>query len=100
MSKRLFPKLSSPATASLAFTTDRGPTYMDRGATLRQFAKTRVNLSSGLLLANLPTPESRSVGCVELFSASEILLEDEPPLCIVVRRPESPSRHYEAENRC
>ncbi|KAK6739378.1 hypothetical protein RB195_008075 [Necator americanus] len=30
------------------------------------------------------------------FSTWETLPEDEPPLCIAVRRPESPSRHYEA----
>ncbi|KAK6763977.1 hypothetical protein RB195_024347 [Necator americanus] len=30
------------------------------------------------------------------FSAWETLPEDEPPLCIAVRRPESPPRHYEA----
>ncbi|KAK6763480.1 hypothetical protein RB195_023978 [Necator americanus] len=31
------------------------------------------------------------------FSAWETLPEDEPPLCIAVRRPVSPPRHYEAE---
>ncbi|KAK6761488.1 hypothetical protein RB195_022526 [Necator americanus] len=30
------------------------------------------------------------------FSAWETLLEHEPPLCIAVRRPESPPRYYEA----
>ncbi|KAK6762028.1 hypothetical protein RB195_022935 [Necator americanus] len=30
------------------------------------------------------------------FSAWETLPEDEPPLCIAVRRPVSPPRHYEA----
>ncbi|KAK6765588.1 hypothetical protein RB195_025477 [Necator americanus] len=30
------------------------------------------------------------------FSAWETLPKDEPPLCIAVRRPESPPRHYEA----
>ncbi|KAK6737063.1 hypothetical protein RB195_019641 [Necator americanus] len=34
------------------------------------------------------------------FSAWETLPEDEPPLCIAVRRPVSPPRHYEAVNRC
>ncbi|KAK6760481.1 hypothetical protein RB195_021809 [Necator americanus] len=37
------------------------------------------------------------------FSAWETLPEDEPPLCIAIRRPVSPPRHYEAirfENRC
>ncbi|KAK6761740.1 hypothetical protein RB195_022718 [Necator americanus] len=34
------------------------------------------------------------------FSARETLPEDEPPLCIAVRCPESPSGHYEAVNRC
>ncbi|KAK6728520.1 hypothetical protein RB195_005888 [Necator americanus] len=34
------------------------------------------------------------------FSAWETLPEDEPPLCIAVRRPESHPRHYEAVNRC
>ncbi|KAK6743057.1 hypothetical protein RB195_010365 [Necator americanus] len=34
------------------------------------------------------------------FSAWETLPEDEPQLCIAVRRPESPPRHYEAVNRC
>ncbi|KAK6733500.1 hypothetical protein RB195_017324 [Necator americanus] len=33
-------------------------------------------------------------------SAWETLPEDEPPLCIAVRRPVSPPRHYEAVNRC
>ncbi|KAK6757451.1 hypothetical protein RB195_015336 [Necator americanus] len=32
------------------------------------------------------------------FSAWETLPEDEPPLCIAVRRPVSPPRHYEAES--
>ncbi|KAK6751410.1 hypothetical protein RB195_003044 [Necator americanus] len=32
------------------------------------------------------------------FSAWEILPEDEPPLCIAVRRPMSPPRHYDAVN--
>ncbi|KAK6735956.1 hypothetical protein RB195_018924 [Necator americanus] len=40
---------------------------MDQGTTLRHFAKTVVNLSSGLLLARLPIPRSRNVGCVELL---------------------------------
>ncbi|KAK6764214.1 hypothetical protein RB195_024507 [Necator americanus] len=34
------------------------------------------------------------------FSAWETLPEDEPPLCIAVRRPVSPPGHYEAVNRC
>ncbi|KAK6744752.1 hypothetical protein RB195_011460 [Necator americanus] len=34
------------------------------------------------------------------FSAWETLPEDEPPLCIAVRRAVSPPRHYEAVNRC
>ena len=34
------------------------------------------------------------------FSAWETLPEDEPPLCIAVRRPESLPRHYEVVNRC
>ncbi|KAK6735288.1 hypothetical protein RB195_018464 [Necator americanus] len=62
-----FSKLNSPSMASLAFTTGRRPTYMDQGVTLRRFAKTVVNLSSGLLLARLPIPRSRNVGCVELL---------------------------------
>ncbi|KAK6765589.1 hypothetical protein RB195_025477 [Necator americanus] len=33
------------------------------------------------------------------FSAWETLPKDEPPLCIAVRRPESPPRHYEAVRR-
>ncbi|KAK6761047.1 hypothetical protein RB195_022204 [Necator americanus] len=33
-------------------------------------------------------------------SAWETLSEDEPPLCIALRRPVSPPRHYEAVNRC
>ncbi|KAK6730821.1 hypothetical protein RB195_007343 [Necator americanus] len=33
------------------------------------------------------------------FSAWETLPEDEPPLCIAVRRPVSPPRHNEAEER-
>ncbi|KAK6741019.1 hypothetical protein RB195_009086 [Necator americanus] len=33
------------------------------------------------------------------FSAWETLPEDEPPLCIAVRRPVSPPRHYEARER-
>ncbi|KAK6753964.1 hypothetical protein RB195_013135 [Necator americanus] len=32
------------------------------------------------------------------FSAWDTLPEDEPPLCIAVRRPVSPPRHYEAVN--
>ncbi|KAK6742945.1 hypothetical protein RB195_010297 [Necator americanus] len=32
------------------------------------------------------------------FSAWETLPEDEPPLCIAVRRPVSPPRHYEAHH--
>ncbi|KAK6741071.1 hypothetical protein RB195_009120 [Necator americanus] len=32
------------------------------------------------------------------FSAWKTLPEDEPPLCIAVRRPVSPPRHYEASN--
>ncbi|KAK6736076.1 hypothetical protein RB195_019011 [Necator americanus] len=67
VARRLFPKLSSHATASLAFTTGRRPTYMEQGTTLRHFAKTVVNVSSGLLLARLPIPRSRNVGCVELL---------------------------------
>ncbi|KAK6730271.1 hypothetical protein RB195_006999 [Necator americanus] len=57
----------APSIASLAFTKGRRPTYMDRGATLRHFAKTVVNLSSGLLLNRLPIPRSRNVGSVELL---------------------------------
>ncbi|KAK6760864.1 hypothetical protein RB195_022074 [Necator americanus] len=34
------------------------------------------------------------------FSAWETLPEDESPLCIAVRCPVSPPRHYEAVNRC
>ncbi|KAK6765587.1 hypothetical protein RB195_025476 [Necator americanus] len=34
------------------------------------------------------------------FSAWETLPKDEPPLCIAVRRPESPPRHYEAHIHC
>ncbi|KAK6729878.1 hypothetical protein RB195_006746 [Necator americanus] len=34
------------------------------------------------------------------FSAWETLPEDEPPLFIAVRHPESPPRHYEAVDRC
>ncbi|KAK6757977.1 hypothetical protein RB195_015664 [Necator americanus] len=37
---------------------------------------------------------------VSMASPWETLPEDEPPLCIAVRRPVSPSRHYEAVNRC
>ncbi|KAK6762027.1 hypothetical protein RB195_022935 [Necator americanus] len=33
------------------------------------------------------------------FSAWETLPEDEPPLCIAVRRPVSPPRHYEADTK-
>ncbi|KAK6742260.1 hypothetical protein RB195_009865 [Necator americanus] len=33
------------------------------------------------------------------FSAWETLPEDEPPLCIAVRRPVSPPRHYEARKK-
>ncbi|KAK6757215.1 hypothetical protein RB195_015193 [Necator americanus] len=40
---------------------------MDQGTTLRNFAKTVVNLSSGLLLARLPIPRIRNVGCVDLL---------------------------------
>ncbi|KAK6745256.1 hypothetical protein RB195_011774 [Necator americanus] len=40
---------------------------MDKGATLRDFAKTMVNLSSSLLSAMLSIPRSRNVGCVELL---------------------------------
>ncbi|KAK6743033.1 hypothetical protein RB195_010351 [Necator americanus] len=68
-----FLKLCSPARASLAFTTGRQPTYMDHGAALQNFAKTVVNLSSGLLLAELPSPRSRNIGCVELLLSLEDL---------------------------
>ncbi|KAK6728893.1 hypothetical protein RB195_006136 [Necator americanus] len=71
---------------------------MDHGTTLRHFAKTVVNLSSGLLLARLRIPRSRNVS--NSFSAWETLSEDEHPLCIAVRRPVSPPHHYEAVNRC
>ncbi|KAK6736842.1 hypothetical protein RB195_019499 [Necator americanus] len=67
---------------------------MDQGATLRHFAKKVVNLSSGLLLARLPIPKSRNVGCVELLLSLGDLAGG--PLFIAVRRPESPPRHYEA----
>ncbi|KAK6750372.1 hypothetical protein RB195_002383 [Necator americanus] len=68
---------------------------MDQGTTLRHFAKTVVNLSSGLLLARLPIPRSRNVECVELLLSLGTVPEDEPPLCIAVPRPVSPPRHYE-----
>ncbi|KAK6739397.1 hypothetical protein RB195_008090 [Necator americanus] len=61
------------------------PTYTDQGATLRRFAKT-----------------DGEVGMSDVsnsFTAWETLPEDEPPLCIAVRRPVSP-HHYEAVNRC
>ncbi|KAK6762222.1 hypothetical protein RB195_023076 [Necator americanus] len=32
------------------------------------------------------------------FSAWATMLEDDPPLCIAVRRPKSPPPHYEAVN--
>ncbi|KAK6764812.1 hypothetical protein RB195_024946 [Necator americanus] len=44
---------------------------MDQGATLRHFAKTVVNFSSGLLLARLTIPRSRNVGCFELLLSLE-----------------------------
>ncbi|KAK6763278.1 hypothetical protein RB195_023838 [Necator americanus] len=37
-----FPKLSNPATASLAFTTGRRPIYMDRGATSRNVGSSEI----------------------------------------------------------
>ncbi|KAK6753807.1 hypothetical protein RB195_013035 [Necator americanus] len=40
---------------------------MDQGATLRHFAKTVLNLSSGLLLARLSIPRSRNVGYIDFL---------------------------------
>ncbi|KAK6760625.1 hypothetical protein RB195_021909 [Necator americanus] len=76
---------------------------MDQEATLRHFAKTVVNLSSGLLLARLPIPRSRNVGCVELLLSLGDPAGDPPSQLgrpCPVRRPVSPPRHYEAVNRC
>ncbi|KAK6732604.1 hypothetical protein RB195_016769 [Necator americanus] len=74
---------------------------MDREATLRHFAKTVVNLSSGSLLARLPIPRYRKIGCAELFTLGDPALgKRSAPLCIAFRRPESPPHHYEAVNHC
>ncbi|KAK6764131.1 hypothetical protein RB195_024454 [Necator americanus] len=69
---------------------------MDQGATLRNFAKTVVNLSSGLLLARLPIPRSRNVGCVELFLSLVDLAGGWTSAVHRSSTPESPPRHYEA----
>ncbi|KAK6739635.1 hypothetical protein RB195_008247 [Necator americanus] len=44
--------------------------------------------------------QSREVGCVEFLLSLRNPTGGRTPLCIAVRRPESPPRHYEAVNRC
>ncbi|KAK6745712.1 hypothetical protein RB195_012058 [Necator americanus] len=60
-------RVVSTQSETVSMASRRRQTYMDQGTTLRHFAKTVVNLSSGLLLARLPIPRSRNVGCVELL---------------------------------
>ncbi|KAK6727675.1 hypothetical protein RB195_005392 [Necator americanus] len=81
--------------ASLAFITNRRPTHADQEATLRQFAKTVVNLGSGLLLAGPSIPRTRNVKGVELF----LSLGDAARERIELRHPGSSPRHYESVNR-